>query len=262
MTNEQRVLVTGGTGKLGRVIAAHLVRTGWSVIVTARDAARAIALADELAKIQDKVLAKGHGKRVLGIGLDFLIPHAVDRVLTDLSLHACTPTHLVNNARSMDTLAVKPDGTTDRETFLSEMDLDVVQPYRLTMALANSPDSRLSTVVNIGSQYGEVAPNPALYGGTLSLSPIQYGVSKAALHHMTRELAVRLAPRVRVNCVAFGGFSGRTDPVFAKRYGALSPNGRMLSETEAAGPVAFLLGEESGSVNGHVLVADGGWSIW
>ena len=51
---------------------------------------------------------------------------------------------MVNNARSLNTLAVQVDGTTDRETFLSEFDVDVVQPYRLTMALANSPGSRLS----------------------------------------------------------------------------------------------------------------------
>ena len=118
-------------------------------------------------------------------------------------------------------------------------------------------------VVNIGSMYGLVAPNPDLYEGSLDSSPIQYGVSKAGLHHLTRELAVRLADgKVRVNCVAFGGVEGREANDFKARYSRLTLSRRMLLESEISGPVKFLMDDSSSAINGHVLVADGGWSIW
>ena len=55
---------------------------------------------------------------------------------------------------------------------------------------------------------------------------------------------------------------GRVDEAFLSRYASLVPSRRMLNEDEIIGPVDFLLSDSSSAVNGHVLVADGGWSIW
>ena len=74
-------------------------------------------------------------------------------------------------------------------------------------------------VVNIGSIYGSVVPNAKLYKNFHKESSIQYGVTKSALEHLTKELSVRLAKKfVRVNCAAFGGVEGRVNQSFKKRY--------------------------------------------
>ncbi len=86
-----------------------------------------------------------------------------ERISAELAERNLRVTHLINNARSLDALAVGADGTTASEAFLDELEIDVVQPYRLTMVLAEHPAHALRAVVNIGSQYGEVAMNPALY---------------------------------------------------------------------------------------------------
>lgn len=248
------VLLTGGTGKFGRVLFEHLARAGWHVVATSREQSRL----DEL------VRSAGLGAdTVTGVAIDLQQEGASQRLSDELADRSIAVTHLVNNARSMSTLAVQADGSTLRGAFVGEFEMDVVVPYELTMSLARSTCHRLKTVVNIGSMYGEVAPNPALYGGSLDRSPVQYGVSKAGLHHLTRELAVRLAPQnIRVNCVAFGGVEGRVNDDFLARYAQLVPSRRMLKEPEIIGPVDFLLNDVSSSVNGHVLVADGGWSVW
>jgi NAD(P)-dependent dehydrogenase (short-subunit alcohol dehydrogenase family) len=253
MSKARRVLVTGATGLLGQAIAGHLAERGWNVVVTSRDASRAQDLANDL--------ARGSGK-ISGIDLDLTDQVSIESLPDRMIGLGLSVTHLVNNARLLDALAVAADGTTSATHFHTELDVDVVQPYRLTMALAHHPDHALAGVVNIGSQYGSVAPNPALYGGTLARNPVQYGTAKAALHHLTRELAVRLAPDTRVNCVAFGGVAGRADADFVARYSSMVPAGRMLDPAEAGGPVAFLLDDGSSAVNGHVLVADGGWTAW
>lgn len=248
------VLLTGGAGKFGRILVRHLAGKGWTVITTSRDQSRVDQLVRDMGERRDAVV---------GLVAELREPSAVQRMVDELSARGIVVTHLVNNARSISTLAVQSDGTTLRDAFVGEFEMDVVVPYELAMCLSRSASHSLKTVVNIGSMYGEVAPNPALYDGTLDRSPVQYGVSKAALHHLTRELAVRLAPRhVRVNCVAFGGVEGRVDQDFLARYAQLVPARRMLKEEEIVGPVDFLLDDASSSVNGHVLVADGGWSVW
>lgn len=248
------LLLTGGTGKLGQVIVCHFAESGWRVITTSREQSRVDQLVAGIGP------AKG---QVTGIAADLQQPGASRRLVDELSERGIVVTHLVNNARSIETLAVQPDGTTQRDAFVGEFEMDVVIPYELSMCLARSDAHKLRSVVNIGSMYGEVAPNPALYEGSLDCSPIQYGVSKAGLHHLTRELAVRLAPQhIRVNCVAYGGVEGRGDEAFLVRYAQLVPSRRMLQEPEVIGPVEFLLGDASTAVNGHVLVADGGWSVW
>lgn len=173
------------------------------------------------------------------------------------------PDSLINNARSLSSLRVGELGITAREDFLAEFSLGVIVPYELVMALAFRPLSKLRSVVNIGSIYGSVAPNQNLYEDPVRQSPIQYGVSKAAVAHLSKELAVRLAPKgIRVNCVALGGVEGRADERFKSRYGSLCPAGRMLNEDEVSGPVDMLLSQCGAGVSGHVLLVDGGWTAW
>lgn len=248
------LLLTGGTGKFGQVLVRHFAEDGWNVVTTSR----------ELSRVNSFISDIGPTKGVVtGIAADLQQPGASQRLTDELVAQGIVVTHLVNNARSIEALAVQPDGTTQRDAFISEFVMDVVAPYELSLCLSRSVEHKLKTIVNIGSMYGEVAPNPALYNGSLDRSPIQYGVCKAGLHHLTRELAVRLAQQhIRVNCVAYGGVEGRVDEEFIARYAQLVPSRRMLKDSEIIGPVEFLLCDASSAVNGHVLIADGGWSVW
>ena len=132
-----------------------------------------------------------------------------------------------------------------------------------SLALTDLDGSRLAKVINIGSQYGLVAVNPHLYSDLSSQSPIHYGVAKAALVHLTKELSVRLASKqIYVNCVAYGGVEGRVNVDFQERYASLCPIGRMLNEDDLNGPIEFLLSDSSSGMTGHTLTVDGGWTLW
>ncbi len=200
------ILITGGTGNFGQRFIRQFLSNGWTVLFTSTSQTGV-----------DKLLDEHQGdERLYGFVADFTedgrVSALVDQVLKELG----PIEHLINNARSLDSLKIGDDGVTVREHFLQEFLLDVIAPYELSMAFAKAQPYELKTIVNIGSMYGLVAPNPKLYEDFEKESPIQYGVSKAALVHLTKELAVRLANDfIRVNCIAYGGEASRVDQAFA-----------------------------------------------
>jgi NAD(P)-dependent dehydrogenase (short-subunit alcohol dehydrogenase family) len=162
---------------------------------------------------------------------------------------------LVNNAATTYRVPHEDlDGLTD-DAFHRVLDVNVVGPYRMTRALAPALRKARGAVVNIASIAGYRA------GG----SSIAYGVSKAALLQLTRNLAVALAPEVRVNAVAPGTVATRwhTDAI-----GTAAFERKVAAEREAvplnqtAGPehvaqaVLGLLAMDL--VTGEAIILDGG----
>lgn len=252
--NPRTILITGGSGKFGRTLVSHFLAAGDRIIATCRTA-------ESLEKLLTEY--SSHSDRFVGLKADFTQNNAISLLREQLDVRNIRPDCLVNNARSLDFLKIGKNGLVSRENFSNEYLLDVVVPYELIMALAQQQDSQLRRVLNIGSQYGTVAVNPRLYTDPAKQSPLHYGVAKAALAHLTKELAVRLAGNnIQVNCVAFGGVEGRVDEAFKQRYAQLCPMGRMLRDDEVVGPVDMLLSDKCSGVTGHILAVDGGWGIW
>ena len=118
------------------------------------------------------------------------------------------------------------------------------------------------SVILFGSIYGVVGPDAALYEGTTMANPTAYGASKGGLLQLVRYLATTLAPRVRVNAISPGGVERGQPATFVERYTARTPLGRMATEEDVKGAVAFLASDLSAYVTGHNLVVDGGWTAW
>jgi NAD(P)-dependent dehydrogenase (short-subunit alcohol dehydrogenase family) len=128
-----------------------------------------------------------------------------------------------------------------------------------------------ANMVFFSSMYGRISPEPAIYHPPMLPNPIDYGVVKAGLEQMIRYLAVHYAPRnIRVNGVVPGafphavaiGFGTPEFDSFMERLAAKSPMNRVGRQNELAGPVVFLASDEASFVTGHLLVVDGGWTIW
>ncbi len=252
--NPRTILITGGSGKFGRTLVSHFLAAGDRIIATCRTD-------ESLEKMLIEYVS--YGDRFVGIKSDLTENNASTLLREQLDAQDIRPDYLINNARSLSFLKIGEDGLVSRENFSNEYLLDVVVPYELTMALVHQRDSQLRRVLNIGSQYGTVAANPHLYAEPMKQSPPHYSVAKAALAHLTKELAVRLAGKnIQVNCVAFGGVEGRVDEAFKQRYAQLCPMGRMLREDEVIGPVDMLLSDRCSGITGHILSVDGGWGIW
>jgi hypothetical protein len=248
------ILITGGSGKVGFQLVNHFLQQDYTVVTTSR------SKESFLKKRGAELKGNWEGKLKI-IEVDFAGSNAVGTILGFLKEHAIDLKTVVHNARSLEFLKIEKDTSVSDENFAGEFYMDVIFPYRLTLEILKT-NLGLNNVVFISSMYGVVAPTPGLYENFPESSPINYGVSKAAQIHLTKELAVRLGPEVRVNCVSFGGIKGRANLDFEKRYHKLAPQQKMLEEHEVVGPVDYLVSESSRNMTGQNLIIDGGWTIW
>jgi len=159
---------------------------------------------------------------------------------------------LVNNA------ATQILGGVDQLTahdFIRTMQVNAIAPFVLVKAFLTDLQSGEGAVVNIGSVHAQ-ATKPGFAA---------YATSKAALHGLTRALAVDLGPKVRVNTLApaatatamlKAGFEKD-----AKAFGALKdvhPLKRIAEPDEIARMAVFLASGDASFLTGATLYADGG----
>lgn len=251
---KRSILITGATGKLGKLFVKFFLEKGDQVIALSKTEKNLDKLKSDCFEYEDNLKI---------ISLDLMKKDFEKELVLKLKSQDLLPTCLVNNARSLENLKLNQDGSSSEEALLAEYKLGVIVPYKLLLSLLKMKNKRLKKVVNISSIYGLVAPNKNLYEKQEILSPIHYGLSKAALIQLTKDLAVRYSTNnIEVNCIAYGGVKGRVDKSFEYRYSNLCPAGRMLLEEEVYAPLDLLLSDKSSGINGHVLVVDGGWTIW
>ena len=92
-----------------------------------------------------------------------------------------------------------------------------------------------------------------------------YTMAKGGLEALTTELAIELAPGIRVNAIAPGPTSNERnrgyDEQYDEHWGAVIPAGRVASVNDIAGVCAFLASDDSAYVTGQIIGVDGGWTL-
>ena len=251
------IIITGGTGLLGTSLVIQLVKNGYFVIITTRGL-------DKQELFLDKNQLENYRKNIIFLELDYLKDQSIQNFVKELERNSIKPTAIIHNARSLDTTKIEKDGRSLAENFLNEFKIGVVGPYELTYEITKSRIGvDFKNIIFISSIYGVVAPNPAIYDDFEQQSPIQYGVTKAAQIHLSKELSVRLAKKgIRVNTISLGGIKGRADSSFIERYSELTTQKRMLDLDDCIKPIVFLLEDGSSGMNGHNLIIDSGWTVW
>ncbi len=236
--------VTGGSGDIGGAIARALAAAGTDVAISY------MGHRDEATATVDAVRAAG--RRSLAVQLDQRDPSAIDACVDAVVGELARVDILVNNAAWNIGIPFKALDALTADIWDRVLETNLRGPYLLARACAPHLRAHGSgRIVNIAS-VGGLSPGS---------SSIAYSASKAGLIHLSRCLAVALAPDVTVNCIAPGLVEGtrmalRLPDEIVQWARSQAVLGRTGSADDIAKQVLTFCRAES--VTGQVLVVDGG----
>ncbi len=257
-------VVTGGLGRLGPVWAAALLAAGAAVAALDLDE---VTAGESFLSLQQEVGAD----RLRLLRGDVRDRSSLERALEQCFAELGRPTVLVNNAGVDQPPMPSPTALLEHvsaDDLRSVLDVNVVGTFVATQVFgAAMVAGGGGSIVNIGSVYASLSPDPRLYDhmplDPPFLKPPAYGSSKAAVVNLTRYFAAHWGPfGVRVNALSPGGVAGGQDARFVQKYSARVPMGRLAREEDLGGPLVFLASGASSYVNGIDLMVDGGLGVW
>ena len=237
-------LITGGSRGIGRMIAEGFLRAGARVYISARKADACVATADELSVIGPCV----------SLPADVSTQGGVQQLVAAYQQHEQSLDILVNNAGAAWGAPYEdfPESGWDKV-----VDLNLKAPFFLTQALTpllkRAATDHLAKVIHIASIDG-VSVNPQ--------ETYSYAASKAGLIHLTRRMALKLAPeRIAVSAIAPGAFASTMNKD-ARDHGdevaQRIPLGRIGTPEDMAGAAIYLASRAGDYVVGSTLIVDGG----
>ena len=239
-------LITGGSRGIGLMIAKGFVDAGVKVYISSRDAAACDAAAKQL------------GKACIPLAHDLGKTEEVHKLANEIKAREKKLDILINNAGAA---WAEPFEKYSEKGWDKLMAINLKATFTLSQALypllkAAGTAEDPARIVNIGSIDGILAP---------SLETYAYSASKAAVHHLTRNMAKHLAKdNINVNAIAPGPFETKMlAPVLAASRKAMEegvPRGRIGEDDDMVGAAIFYCSRASSYVTGTVLPVDGGIS--
>ncbi|MFJ3953488.1 SDR family oxidoreductase [Streptomyces libani] len=260
----QVAVVTGVLGRLGAIWTEALLGAGAAVV----GLDRTTVVPEEF----QELLARRPAGRFHLLEADVTDTESLRTALKTCLAEVGSPTILVNNA-GID----QPPSATGGSWLFDDIPAEVSEAVLSVNALgvlrvcqvfgSEMARNGAGSVINIGSLYGSMAPDPRLYEHLPQdppfLKPPAYGMSKAGAAALTRYLAALWGPRrVRVNTLSPGGVLGGQDPLFRGKFSDRVPLRRMADASDLTGPLLFLASDMSSYVTGTELLVDGGYVCW
>ncbi len=239
-------LVTGASRGIGRATAVALARAGFRVVLAAEGTTE---------ELETAAVACGRG--AVPLQIDLASRDGAERMVAAALAQCGRIDVLVNNAGIRHNAAF---GGFTHEQFDQLIAINLAAPFFASQAVLPAMlQQGGGRIIHVASQMGRVA----------SAGNALYGMAKAALIQLTRNMALELAPRgIAVNAVSPGPIATRFNlDRFALRPGrrqeveAKVPAGRLGTEEEVAEVILFLATCRGSFIHGHDLVVDGGYVI-
>ncbi|MFC1461628.1 SDR family oxidoreductase [Verrucomicrobiota bacterium] len=245
-------LVTGGAGQYGRQIVAALAQAGAQTFVASRNLKALEALAAE---------HKRESHDVVALQFDQSDEDSILALKDNIMKQSGRIDVLVNNA------VVRPmkKGYKDAaDTFAESMKVNATGLFIITRAFGDvMTEQKQGSIINIGSIYGIVGPDPTNYRGTdMNGWGVDYFFHKGGIINFTRFVASYYGSYgVRCNCISPGGFGTANMPeAFVRQYSDHTVLGRLANDTDLMGVIVLLASDASVYITGVNIPVDGGYT--
>jgi sorbose reductase len=242
----KRALVTGASSGIGKRVAIAYAEAGAEVALAARHAEALAVVADEIAAA---------GGRAVPIRCDVTQPEQVNGMLDQVTGELGGIDIAVCNAGI---ITVTPMLEMPPEEFQSIQDTNVTGVFLTAQAAAKAMvrQGQGGVIINTASMSGHIINIPQQVG--------HYCASKAAVIHLTKAMAVELAPhKIRVNSVSPGYILTELVEPYSEYHALWEPKiplGRMGQPEELTGLYLYLASEAASYMTGSDIVIDGGYS--
>ncbi len=232
-------LITGGASPIGQAIAEALAGAGARVVIHYRSS---------------KAAAERAARKLGGLAIPGTLPQDADAIVAETMRRLGRLDVLVNNASYIEMSGWTEDlEKLDLEMWRRAFEADVLGTFTCSRAAAR--------VMRRGGRIITIGSIPALVGDR---DGIIYATAKAAIVGMSKSLALLLAPKIQVNCMALGSvetaWTKWLTPAKRKAYESVIPLGRFGRPDEVAHLALYLA--TTSWMTGQTLVLDGGESRW
>ncbi len=263
------IVITGASGLLGREHVEAVCLAGGIPVL--------IDLNKEIIDNQVKKVNLKYGIQTRGYVVDITDENSVKENSSQILNDFGSISGLVNNAANNPKIEISNNKNFSRlEYFSKEIwnnDLEVgltgaflcLKYYGYNI----SKNTAGGSIVNISSDLGLIAPDQRLYqidgltDDKQPVKPVSYSAVKSALIGITRYVSTYWADKnVRCNAICPGGVENNQNNLFLEKIKKRIPMGRMAFKNEYQGLLIFLLSNASSYVNGAIIAADGGRSVW
>lgn len=236
------IIVTGGSGLLGREIISDLSSKG------------ALAINADINVVTD------FAKHTLNV--DITSEKSIVKGIKLVSDFYGKIDGLVNNAypRTKDWGTKFEDITYD--SWQKNVDMQMNTTFLFIQKIMSELLKTKGSIVNMTSIYGVLGNDLTIYENTSINTAAPYSAIKGGVINFSRYLASYYGRKgVRVNCVSPGGIFDNQHETFVANYEKKVPMGRMGNPDDIAPAVSFLLSDEAKYITGQNLIVDGGWTV-
>ena len=258
------VIITGGSGFLGKQFATIIARTNGTPVLLDRNYSKALLIC--------KNLKRSFGVDALAIKCDVTKENEVKKAFKIIKTKFSGKKifGLINSA------AYNPQPKKNfkqkknklekfsSSTWNEEINVGLGGAFICTKIFGfYFSKKKYGSIINISSDLGLKAPKQSIYQHLNYIKPVTYSVIKHGIIGLTKYTCSYWGKSgVRCNTIAPGGVFNNQDKVFVRKLSKEIPSGRMAKINDFDGMIIYLLSDLSEHVNGSLISIDGGRAIY
>jgi NAD(P)-dependent dehydrogenase (short-subunit alcohol dehydrogenase family) len=257
IAREKVVIITGGSGLLGKAFSKACADTGYSVVIA--------DINDDLGKKTASDITESTGnKNIRYQYCDITNSADVKELITYCTEEFGTISALVNNAYPRNKNYGRIFEEVTYEDFCENVCMHMGGYFNISKWVAREMMTQKSgNIINMASIYGFAAPRFDIYDGTTMTMPVEYAAIKGGILNLTKYLASYLGKyNIRVNAISPGGIEDRQTASFIQKYSSNVFLGeRMAQPADIMGVLLFLISDQARYITGQNIIVDGGWTL-